>query len=106
MKVGMEFDLTPESVLRLMRESTTCPYFGWKLTHSEGGKSKTLASVDRIDSSKGYTADNVQIISYLANLMKSHATECELLQFANGVVGMLGLGGLRTVEKLNDKAAK
>jgi hypothetical protein len=99
LKSGMEFNLTPSDMLRLMRNAHTCPYFGWALTFNEGAKAKDLASIDRIDSSKGYTLDNVRVISYLANLMKSSATEDELLQFANGVMGMLGLGGLRTFEK-------
>lgn len=83
-KQGMPYDLTPKFVLQLMREAIVCPYFGWTLTHA-AGKARTLASLDRIDSAKGYTQDNVKVISYLANLMKSFATEEELLAFANGV---------------------
>lgn len=60
----------------------------------------------REDSTKGYIKDNIQVISYLANVMKSHATDAELLQFAHGVIGMLGLGGMRTAEKIQGVAAK
>ena len=105
-KNNMMFDLTPNHVLQIMRETFTCPYLGVLLTFEQGEKQNSLASVDRIDSTKGYIKDNIQVISYLANLMKSHATDAELLQFAHGVIGMLGLGGLRTAEKLADKAAK
>lgn len=87
----------------MMREALVCPYFGWPLTYKPGGKDKTLASLDRIDSSGGYMQGNVRVISYLANLMKSSASDAELTAFANGVL-RFGLGGLRTVEKLKDKA--
>lgn len=87
---GMEFDLTSKFILSLLRTQTVCPYLGTNLTYAIGGKDKTLASIDRIDSSKGYTQDNVQVVSYLANLMKSHATPEELFQFAMGVMRMNG----------------
>ena len=82
----MPFDLTGPFVLQLMREAIVCPYFGWTLTYAASGKARTLASLDRVDSSKGYTKDNVRVVCYLANLMKSSATEGELIDFANGVL--------------------
>lgn len=45
-------------------------------------------SLDRIDSSRGYTKDNIQVISYKANRMKSNATEQELISFAKGVLAV------------------
>jgi len=102
-KNSMQFDLTPKFVLDLMRQAKTCPYFGEPLTFQQGEKANMLASLDRIDSGKGYTTDNVMVISYLANLMKSHSSQDQLLQFARGV---LSLSGLRTIEKLNGRAAK
>lgn len=106
-KCGLDFDLSPEYVLGLLRTNTVCPYFGWELTY-EVGKERTLASLDRIDSNGGYTRRNVRVISYLANLMKSFATEGELLRFAAGIMQehgqletpALGLGGYRTFEKV------
>ena len=57
-----------------------CPVLGIKLCPSvgEGRKDITLLnaspSIDRIDSSKGYTKDNVQVISFRANNLKKDAT--------------------------------
>lgn len=82
---GMNFDLTSAYILSLLESTPICPYFGYTLTYTVG-KDKTLASLDRIDSSKGYTQDNVQIISYFANLMKSSATQEELVLFAQGIL--------------------
>jgi hypothetical protein len=60
-----------------------CPYLGCPLLVRD----KQLApSLDRIDSSKGYTKGNIQVISYQANRMKSNATIEDLLAFARGIL--------------------
>jgi hypothetical protein len=38
----------------------------------------TSPSIDRVDSSKGYTKDNIQVISHRANNLKNNATLEEL----------------------------
>ena len=54
-----------------------CPVFGVKFDRTY----KWRPSLDRIDSTKGYTKDNVWVISNLANMMKNTATLEELRMF-------------------------
>jgi hypothetical protein len=61
-----------------------CPVLGIKLYPSVGKGVKTLdnfynsPSIDRIDSSKGYTKENIQVISFRANCLKRDASLWEI----------------------------
>lgn len=77
-KRGLSFDLTEEDVTI----PDICPVFGITLRRNKGrGFHPDSPSLDRIDNSKGYTKDNVRVISNRANLLKCDATlkELELL---------------------------
>src|SRR3990167_7218803 len=64
-----------------------CPFLGIRLTHELGkGQLQANSSIDRIDPKKGYIKGNVQIISRLANSMKSNATKEQLLTFAENII--------------------
>lgn len=52
--------------------------------------SDTLYTIDRIDSSKGYVKGNIQVISNIANRMKSNATAEQLLTFAKSIIRIYG----------------
>lgn len=58
-----------------------CPIFGIEM--QLGGDSYNSPSIDRIDSSKGYTLDNIMIISYRANTLKNDATPKEIAMLHN-----------------------
>ncbi len=69
---------------------TYCRYLGVKLDYSAAAFGHARrpfgASFDRIVPSLGYVKGNVQVISELANRMKTNATVEEMLAFAEGVL--------------------
>jgi hypothetical protein len=80
---GLEFNLTREDI----DYPSVCPVLGLSLERSNDGiPKKNSPSVDRIDPSKGYTKDNIQVISQLANAMKQDATKEQLISFAKWVL--------------------
>ena len=82
-KKGIPFDITLEDITI----PTHCPYLGMEITYTRGqGAVSSNPSLDRIDSSKGYTKGNVQVISTKANTMKNNATEEQLITFAKNVL--------------------
>jgi len=83
-KHGWDFEINGDYLYSIAPDY--CPILGVKIDYTANDKRKYSASIDRIDSSKGYTKDNVQIISYLANLMKSNATPEEMVKFAEYVI--------------------
>ena len=66
-----------------------CPYLQVPLTRTQGeGTVWTNASIDRVDNTQGYTPDNVQIVSRLANSIKRDCTLEQLRQFARSVLAL------------------
>jgi hypothetical protein len=58
-----------------------CPVLGMKLVIGRNNNTQKddSPSIDRIDSTRGYTPDNIKVISYRANTLKNNATLQELL---------------------------
>lgn len=76
-KRGIEFDLTTLDIDEI-GIPLTCPVLGIPIYFYRGTPKDDSISFDRIDSSKGYTKDNVIIVSYRVNKLKSNATLAEM----------------------------
>lgn len=60
----------------------SCPILNIPLQFNRGKVQDNSYSIDRIDSSLGYSRENIQVISYRANMLKNNATAEELTQLA------------------------
>lgn len=56
----------------------TCPVLGMPLKFNRGRPQDNSYSIDRIDSSRGYTIDNIIVVSWRANKLKNSSTTTEL----------------------------
>jgi hypothetical protein len=66
---GIEFDISLETLENIFtKQNGKCFYSGHTLEFEPGTRNKL--TLDRIDSSKGYTHDNVVLCSYVVNIMK------------------------------------
>jgi hypothetical protein len=69
-KKGWDFDLVADKLI----VPEFCPVLGLRLEVGVGRMQPNSPSIDRIDSRKGYTMDNVRIISMRANNLKRDMT--------------------------------
>jgi len=86
----LEFDLTIEYLWELfVSQNKSCALSGVSLVfqHSEGRKVnyKRTASLDRIDSGKGYIVGNVQWVHKDVNLMKNKLSQDYFIELCNKV---------------------
>lgn len=80
-KRNIAFELTITD-LNELSFPITCPILGMPLKYNRGAAQDDSYSIDRIDSSKGYSADNIIVISLKANKLKNKATADELQRIA------------------------
>ena len=89
-RMGWPFDLTKEFLEELFEDQKgLCPITGFEITlegTQESNLKRFTASLDRIDSSKGYTKDNVWFVTLQANYMKSQLTMEELVNWCQKIV--------------------
>ncbi len=78
-KNGIPFDLTEEDI----EIPKICPIFKKPFVYTIGGRHDFTPSLDRVDNTKGYVKENVIVISWKANDLKSNATIKELIMLAN-----------------------
>lgn len=73
-KKGLPFDLKTSDITI----PSICPVLGIPLIPLSGKFAHNSPSIDRIDNSKGYTKDNIIVVSFRANSLKKDATTEEL----------------------------
>lgn len=85
---SLEFDITKEYIKELyLKQDGKCAISNIPMTYISGsGKHATNISIDRIDSNKGYTKDNVQLVCSHVNMMKSDLSLEELYSFCKSIV--------------------
>lgn len=71
---GISFTLSPDDIII----PNMCPILDIDIIQGGNKRSNNSPSLDRIDNSKGYTPDNVIVVSYRANKLKNDATLDEL----------------------------
>lgn len=81
-KRGIEFDLDIAD-LEIIGIPITCPILGIPLHFHTGKVQDDSISFDRIDPTNGYKVDNLIVISYRANKLKSDASLEELQKICN-----------------------
>jgi len=86
-KKNLEFDLVIED----LTVPDFCPILGIPLFVAGGKRTDNSPSLDRIDNSKGYTRDNVFVISFRANALKNDATLDELKSIVKYMEEYLGM---------------
>jgi hypothetical protein len=79
----MEFGITVSDLVI----PDVCPALGIHMNMNSGrpGAYDNSPSLDRMDSTRGYTKDNIHVISQAANRMKGNATREQLLLFAKWI---------------------
>jgi len=78
----MDFDLTIDDIVIPEK----CPLLDISFIVGEKNNYQFSYSLDRKDNSKGYTKDNIWVISVKANSMKNNATREELRAFCQNVL--------------------
>lgn len=75
-----DFDIDVEYIIELSKkQNNICVYSGRILEWKTNSENKL--SIDRIDSKKGYTKDNVQLVCKIVNQAKSDMSENEFITF-------------------------
>tara|TARA_Y100000310_G_C20445312_1_gene698109 strand:- start:235 stop:624 length:390 start_codon:yes stop_codon:yes gene_type:complete len=86
-KRNLPFEITIQQAWELfLAQGRKCALSGKTLQfHTLAGSSDCTASLDRIDSSKGYTINNIQWVHKVVQLMKWDAQQDEFIHFCKQI---------------------
>jgi len=80
---GYIWELTPEFIDTLYQEQDgLCVYSGLFISWDESGWNHT-ASIDRIDNSRGYFEDNIQLVHKEINMMRGSLSDSRFKELCN-----------------------
>jgi len=85
---GLVFNIDKEYALGLyLEQNGRCALSGIKLIpeFGAGAKNHVKPSLDRINSAKGYTHTNVQVVAAIVNIMKNDMPQDEFIRWCNRV---------------------
>lgn len=86
-KRGINFNIKPEDIWNCyISQDKRCALTGSQVSFSIKNDKFGTASIDRINSDKGYTIDNIQIVNKISNRLKMDMTESELFQLCKMVL--------------------
>lgn len=85
-KAKVPFEITKEDIV-IPEE---CPILGIPLVKGKGKVHDASPSLDRKIPSKGYTKENIWVVSYRANMLKSDATSEELKKVIEAIIKIEG----------------
>lgn len=81
-KYGYEFDIKDSDIVI----PDKCPLLDVPFIIGEKGNYEYTPTIDRIDNNRGYTKDNIWVITKKANAMKNSASFSELHTFCTNVL--------------------
>jgi hypothetical protein len=84
-KLNREFSITIQDVLEMwIKQGGKCYYSGMPMEHHASGsvhtRNPSCLTIDRIDSSLGYTIDNVVLCCWIVNRMKNDLTVRQFIE--------------------------
>lgn len=84
---NLNFDMTPKDILELYKKQNgLCVLTGARLICNLTFAAKNSWSIDRVDNNKGYTKDNIMLVSKTVNVFRNRSTLKEFLEICNMVV--------------------
>lgn len=84
---GIQWDLSLDDVADLMEaQEFKCALTGWSIEFPESGHpQKAPASIDRVDSKKPYSRDNIQLVTREVNMMKQQYSQADFIKTCKAV---------------------
>lgn len=82
---GMQFEIDIEFLLSLYKKQDGRCIISGNILEASTYYNHSAVSVDRIDSTKGYTKDNVQLVCWVVNQMKNNLSKEDLLYWCSRI---------------------